>query len=173
MNIFPLHENPEISATMHSNTHVSSQLKEAIQMLSTNIWLFHFNDIDRRDFAACYNLSIPTHDNHPCTIWARESQENFAWLYEYAKALAYEYSYRTDKIHGAIAKLKVIEYLIPRYDNVALTPFAQVMPDQYKCDSAILAYRDYHRHEKQGYYKKNGTFVQYKWTERDIPDYML
>ena len=41
-----------------------------------------------------------------------------------------------------------------------MTPFAQVMPDQYKCADAVTAYRRYYAGEKM---------AGQKWTRREMP----
>ena len=40
-----------------------------------------------------------THKNHPCSVWARTSLDNFKWLGELGLELCKEYTYRYDKVH--------------------------------------------------------------------------
>lgn len=64
----------------------------------------------------------PTHRNHPCTLWAGNSKQ-------YMK-----------------------EYVCPDgIPNIGLTPFAQAMPDQYRNEDAVTAYRDYYHGEKASF----------------------
>ena len=44
------------------------------------------------------------HVNHPSTIWARRSAENYTWLYIHMLALGNEYSRRYGKTHLSITK---------------------------------------------------------------------
>ena len=72
--------------------------------------------------------------NHPCTIWARESQENYEWLLDHAYAMCQEYTRRYGKVHKSI---HAIEWCGKNYHKLSLprtglTPFAQAMPEEYK-----------------------------------------
>lgn len=40
-----------------------------------------------------------THKNHPCSIWTRQSRENFYWLFQLFDYLNDEYTNRFGKIH--------------------------------------------------------------------------
>lgn len=44
-------------------------------------------------------LYRPTHINHPCVVWARNTSANFLWLYLHGMALARDYSYRFGRQH--------------------------------------------------------------------------
>lgn len=57
MNIFILDEAQHLCARYHSDVHLNSQLKEAVQILSTV-------------YGGPYK---PTHTQHPCVRWAAES----------------------------------------------------------------------------------------------------
>ena len=52
---------------------------------------------------------LPTMHNHPCSIWVRESLDNYEWLYNLAYELNEEYGHRYGKshksMHDVIAKL--------------------------------------------------------------------
>ena len=87
--------------------------------------------------------------NHPCTIWARESSANYWWLYSHFIALGAEYTHRYGKIHKSIKELWKPLFKIP--DNITkgkLTPLAQAMPEEYKDENPITAYRNYCINEK-------------------------
>ncbi len=48
------------------------------------------------------NTEVPyklTHNNHPCSLWARQSKGNFYWLIEYGKELCKEYTWRYKRKH--------------------------------------------------------------------------
>jgi hypothetical protein len=93
--------------------------------------------------------------NHPCTIWARSSIDNYEWLYCYALALNEEYRFRYGRSHKSVHDviLKLPFYDIPRN---GLTPFAQAMPDELKGSDAIEAYRKF-------YHKDKATFAEWKF----------
>jgi hypothetical protein len=115
-----------------------------------------------------------THRNHPCTRWLFESEENRIWLICHAFELADEYSKRFKRKHkceeilikisermfrGDLPKVNVYcAYVAERYNKHTLPP--QVMPDKYRQESYIQAYRDYIQNEKS--YYSNWTSPGYK-----------
>lgn len=138
MNIFVLDEDPVIAAHMLCNQHVSKMILESAQMLSSVA--------DKYGFPYLYK---PTHKNHPCTIWAGASRENWEWLIEHVMEMEREKIRRTRKGH---ISAEVVRYY--RDNNFgpkkgALTPFAQAMPDKYRSNNAASSYRSYYLNEKQ------------------------
>jgi hypothetical protein len=87
--------------------------------------------------------------NHPCTVWARQSSGNYEWLYVHFLALGMEYNYRYGKEHSSITDLaKSLMQLPKNIHKGDMTPLAQAMPDEYKNDNPVKAYRNYVIHEK-------------------------
>lgn len=90
------------------------------------------------------------YENHPCTKWCRESKANFVWATNLLLHLLVEYTKRYGKTH----KSQEVYYWILdnlhllKFDKEELTPFAQAMPDEYKNEDAVLAYRKYYRKGK-------------------------
>ena len=66
MNIFFLNENIEKCAQQHVDRHVIKMRVELAQLASTAHWL--------SGGSAPYK---PTHKNHPCAVWTRESLSNY------------------------------------------------------------------------------------------------
>jgi hypothetical protein len=157
MNIFYLHENPVISARAMTNKHIVKMVVESAQLLSTahrvldgvpeknGRWTtYRLTDTLREDV-----LYKSTYFNHPCAVWARESQDNYYWLYQHFLALCQEYRNRYGKIHEIEHKLG---HTLKRYpDNLRKRGFthpALAIPDQYKVDSYVQSYRNYYEAEK-------------------------
>ena len=95
MNIFYLHRDPVIAAKVQYNKHVVKMILESAQMLCT---AHHHYDED---------TDVPykkAHYNHPSTIWTRESDEHYMWLFDHMCALGKEYTKRYGKIHLSITK---------------------------------------------------------------------
>ena len=96
-----------------------------------------------------FDIYKPAYVNHPCTIWARQTHENYRWLLLHFITLCEEYHFRYGKIHLSWTKLwdglKTFPMMI---DEGELTPFAQAMPEQYKSDNHIWSYRKYMIGEK-------------------------
>lgn len=100
------------------------------------------------------------HHKHPVTLWAGHSYENWEWLCKHGLALYKEFRYRylSDHKSGYVIKKLFEAGLGPKEGG--RTPFAQAMPDQYKHENAITAYRQYYIGEKAGFAK---------WTKRNPP----
>jgi hypothetical protein len=83
--------------------------------------------------------------NHPCTIWARASRDNYLWLWKHAYAMCKEYTRRYGKVHKLEALLLGDLYNPPKHiPKGKLTPFAQAMPDDCRDANAVIAYRKYY-----------------------------
>lgn len=132
MNIFILDQNPWHAARAHCDKHVPKMILESAQMLSTVL-------------GGPYK---PTHKNHPCTLWVAESRANAQWLWSLADGLNEEYKRRwghtkNHKSWDVIASLEpALHSTLP---DEYMTPFAQAMPDEYRNDNAVNAYRAYYR----------------------------
>lgn len=143
MNIFYLNKSPKVSASMQTNKHVVKMILEAAQMLSA---AHHILDGDDAP-AGIYKL---THKNHPSTIWVRQSDQHYNWLYDHFIALCNEYTERYGKIHLTERKLSYVLKTPPV--NIPSVGFVQppcAMPDQYKVnDNSVQSYRNYYIAEK-------------------------
>lgn len=84
------------------------------------------------------------HKNHPCSIWARETQSNFLWLADLGIKLCDEYSYRYGKIHACLEVIKDCISKVETIKSGGLTDFAQAMPDEYKRPNPIDGYKAYY-----------------------------
>lgn len=182
MNIFILDEDPDIAARHHCDKHVVKMILESAQMLSSSHWMGWSQvlsspaDLKQKQTKSWLLENVPydlqpaysmTHVNHPCTIWARETRKNYEWLCVHAKSLCEEYTRRYGKRHKSE---DVIDWLIentpPHLHNCTreLTAFAQAMPDIYKNESAVIAYRSYYVGEKMSFAK---------WNHSETPQWFL
>jgi hypothetical protein len=141
VNIFALASDPKEAAGSLCDAHVVKMLLESAQILSTVCHL--------KGEPGPYK---PTHVNHPCTVWARESRNNYLWLLEHTKGLAAEYHDRFGKTKGKTHKTATLlpwfETNLPDLPDTDLTPFAQAMPDTYRHEDGVTAYRAYYLGEK-------------------------
>tara|TARA_X000001382_G_scaffold127287_1_gene114953 strand:- start:149 stop:514 length:366 start_codon:yes stop_codon:yes gene_type:complete len=96
------------------------------------------------------------HKNHPSTIWARQSGQNYAWLYHHMMALGNEYTKRYGKKHLTITKCEDKLAILP--GGILETGFEQppqCMPDEYKDKCSVQAYWNYYIGEKHVVVNKN------------------
>ena len=151
MNIFYFYDCPVKSAQAQPDKMLVKMPLETAQMLCTA-----HRELDGDEYADKVGLYKRAYWNHPCTVWAREAYANYRWLYKHFIALGEEYTYRYGKEHASVTKLKdALEYVpsnikgsYPTWSNHIRTPIKQCMPDQYKNDDPIKAYRDYCINEK-------------------------
>jgi hypothetical protein len=159
MNIFVLDHDPMVAAEMHCDKHVVKMILETAQMLST---AHHIHNSDMAPF-----VYKKAHINHPCTIWIRESTMNYDWAWKLFQGLNLQFLMRRNKEHESWKKLSHILGTTPEgMPCKGLTPFAQAMPEQYKCDDAVKAYRAYYKGEKAKFatWNWNGAATPYWWT---------
>ena len=163
MNIFILDESPYTAAELQCDKHVVKMILETAQMLCTSHRLLDGDDtVDPVMYRA-------THKNHPCSIWARESSANYAWLYEHFIALCDEYTYRYGKTHLTDSKLReVLQYYPTNIKHTSeRTPFALAMktmaPECINESDPVGSYRAYYRSKKSKF--------DMKWTNRPTPDW--
>jgi hypothetical protein len=150
LNIFALDYVPSYAARFHCDKHVVKMCLEAAQMLSTVAGVGY----------------RPTHQNHPCTLWAAHSLSNYRWLWRLCHALGVEYHYRYGKVHKSHILLhEVLPYDIDIPDE-GFTYFAQAMPDVYKHTDPIQAYRAYYRGDKMPQIKP------FSYTGRELPKWL-
>jgi len=139
MNIFVLDYLPAEAAKMHCDKHVVKMILESVQMLST----LHYE----QSLPAPYK---PTHANHPCTLWVKQSLQNYDWLCQLVEALHDEWQYRYNHEHNhksydAYLQLKHEQIDLP---CIGLTPPAQAMPGKYRQVDTVEAYRAYYINDK-------------------------
>lgn len=106
----------------------------------------------------CYNV---THANHPCALWARESSANYMWLSMLFAELCAEYTHRYRRVHGTQARIGTFLSGLPHKLQLGdLTPFPQVMPDEFKDEDPVRAYQNYYLGPKAAFAR---------WTNRSTP----
>lgn len=156
MNVFVLDANPKLAAQFHHDIHVRKMIVETGQLLCTAMNLLGGNGVYKT-----------THQNHPSSIFTRNSKENFEWVLELGVALCEEFEYRFEKIHktkSVILDCKY-NYLSLSFPNINLTPFAQAMPEEFKNNNPVVAYRNYYQTKK---FMKNGKIMDI-YTKRERP----
>jgi len=149
MNIFTLSEDLIECALWLDDKRLVKMILETAQILSTaahrnskwESWMYR-----------------PTHRNHPCCVWAGQSDINSIWLTNLGLAYCSEYTYRYGKVHKS-------EELLNRFyrDELCLTPVDFPNCTPYKDMYVIPAYRKYMCD------KWNNS--PGRWTKRDKPNW--
>jgi len=134
---------------------------ELTQMLYTCIHLSNSELLENAPLTKSGNKGYKmTHKNHPSTIWTRSSIQNYKWLCILGLELCREYTWRYEKIHSCQKHLIWLYQQTPEIPNTPFTQPPQAMPDNYKDQDSIVAYRKYYVGEKSGFSV---------WSKRRVP----
>lgn len=158
MNIFVLADSPVEAARLQCDKHVVKMILETAQLLSTAHQVL---DGVKPDM---YKI---THKNHPCAVWARQTDLNYLWLYAHFVALCDEYTYRYGKIHKTDSRFRDVLSLMPeniKYADMTIHPICMgTNPECIKPGDVVGSYRDY--------YKTKQSKFKMTWTKREVPDW--
>jgi hypothetical protein len=167
MNIFYLDKDPKLAAQYHCDSHVVKMILESAQLLCTAV-----NELAGEQVTPYKS----THVNHPCSLWVRESLENWKYVWQLMHYLEVEWQvrYKHSKRHkslDALLEANIYELAKKYLTDSDFTSPALAIPDHCKVDSgcscdthmfndAVESYREYYRKEK---------VALHKWTGRDVP----
>lgn len=163
MNIFFLDKDPFEAAKMYVDKHCVKMIVEVAQMLSTTHRILDGEDNKIPDYRDGI-LYKATHKNHPCTVWARTSIENYNWLVDHLQALLEEYTYRYGKKHKTNILLYTLGSPPLKLEEWDWTEPPCCMPDKYIKSDYVSNYREYYKEEKAHLHK---------WTKREKPDWIM
>jgi len=158
MNIFVLDLDPVKSAQSLVNKHIVKMVLESTYLLC----LAH--NICGGPEKPVYFYKGKGYKNHPCSIWARKSIQNYMWLAEHNCSLCEEYTFRYGKIHK-VQREGLSNWLfnnIPNVPNLGLTAFAEATGDIHE-KNIVETYRKYYIE------KKSHLFV---WSKRGPPNWI-
>jgi hypothetical protein len=132
MNIFYLDFDIKKCAAYHCDKHVVKMILEYAQLLSTTS-------------GGPYK---PTHINHPCAKWVRESEANFLYLVDLQHYLNEEYKVRySGKDHKSFLVVQN-DLVMPELPQIGFTEPPKCVPDEYKHLDIVTAYREYYKKDK-------------------------
>lgn len=146
MNIFYLDANPHIAATKLYNVHVRKMLVESCQLLAHGYTEEQLATAPRTQKDTVRKLAY-TH--HPCTCWVQESYDNWHWLLRYTASVLNEYRWRFGKNHFCTEFVNWCSMhpstILP---DLGPTPVRQAMPEMFRNDDPVVAYRNYYSQAK-------------------------
>jgi len=179
MNIFYLDPDPSKCARMHNDKHTVKMILEYTQLLSTahrlldgkqSVVVVNNRKLKRwslEDPRMNASLFLASHINHPSAVWARESEDQYLWLYQLLTHLCKEYTHRYGKTHAVVNRcwqeLRNLPLNLKGKKGFREPP--QAMPDEYKVvGDSVTAYKKYYI---------GGKAKLGKWTNRPTPDWWL
>lgn len=133
MNIFYIDSDPIASAQQLADDHIRKMQIESAQMCCTAHW--------ETGSQAPYKRA---HYNHPSTKWTRESIQHYRWLVQHGLEICSEFTKRYGKLHKSQAVLEWCRDNEPNLPDNGFTPPPQCMPDEYKDNDTIKAYRKFY-----------------------------
>jgi len=143
VNIFVLHENPEIAASYHCDQHLHKMILESAQMLSTWAW----SNFPK----ARPHIYKPAYENHPCTQWVSKATDNRIYLIQLARGLE---NVRQSLGHEEHSSSKIIEVIadivghddFPQmYETPTEFVFAGIPSIAIRNESVVQKYQRYYR----------------------------
>lgn len=164
MNIFFLHFNPKKCAKYHVDRHVVKMILEYAQLLCTAIWLT-CSEAKLKNNSPAYKK---THENHPSAKWVRKSKSNWLWLHKLSLKLCKEYTHRYGKTHKTESVLRNLQ--CPPLPDKKFTDPPQAMPDEFKDQDTITAYRNYYLFGKKHLHRWK---TRHAWKNRNPPNFIL
>ncbi|MCW8982480.1 MAG: hypothetical protein OQK13_00385 [Gammaproteobacteria bacterium] len=138
MNVFYLSSDPVLSARYHCDKHVVKMILEYAQLMCTA------HHLTGSGHAGMYRV---THQNHPSAVWVRKSVSHYMYVFRMWEQLLDEFSIRYGKQH----KTGTLYDDLSAAPSLPMTEFQappQCMPEEYKRDDAVTAYRVYYKHGK-------------------------
>lgn len=176
MNIFYLDHNPKVCAEQHVDKHCVKMILEYAQLLSTAHRVLDGNQHTRLSKTGrkqtAYVLSdsrestlySSTHVNHPSTIWVRQSDKNYDWLYTLWCELMSEFKYRYNKSHVTEKLIRPLKKLPDNITTGVFTEPTPAMPDQYKVKGdSIKSYQNFYNGDKRH---------MFTWKNRTVPQWV-
>tara|TARA_R110001592_G_scaffold54222_2_gene165939 strand:- start:4844 stop:5344 length:501 start_codon:yes stop_codon:yes gene_type:complete len=166
MNIFVLDYMSEDAAKMLCDKHIVKMPLESAQMLSS-VW-HRYGHGDKVQYKEAFK-------NHPCTLWAGDSFGNYNWLWYHGLELCFEYTRRYNKIHKCQQVIMDLSYDKTPFDfeSSIRTPHVQCMPDHYKDDDPVRAYRKYYIGDKSEIATWNKVInTKPYWMEKEEQQYV-
>ena len=139
MNIFYIDPDPISSAQQLADDHIRKMQIESAQMCCTAHWSVGNEAPYKR-----------AHYNHPSTKWTRESIQHYRWLVQHGLEICSEFIKRYGKLHKSQAVLEWCRDNEPNLPDNGFTPPPQCMPDEYKDNDTIKAYRKFYVLDKVG-----------------------
>lgn len=176
MNLFITNLNPRIAAEEHCTVHRNKMIIETAQMLCTAHRL-----LDGQVKADMLGLYKSTHKNHPCSVWVRESSEQYQWAYNLYLHLCLSYARDRGISHASYRLAKSLE--TPPENIPFSTHFRPIIAatPEYKELSLHLgvetAYQVYLNHKFKNWMSREVPMKFYwpngnpSWLQRKIADY--
>ena len=171
MNIFVTNEDPIIAAQELCDQHTRSKMQIESAIMLQHCFTNEALEKAPRTKAGKVRKSGKGYSNHPCSVWVRESTDNYMWLVEHALEMFKERDYRWPESnpHFTLEFIEWCKQNINKTNNKRgkLTPFVVAVNPESKCKKVANFNNLSVTEQYQLYVKHDKDFAT--WTKRPKP----
>ena len=178
MNIFAVHPDARISASMLCDSHCNKMVLESAQMLAN---CFSLEDLKDAPYTQKGEPRKHSYFNHPSSKWARQTKSNMRWLLEHAVELERQRRLRGYNPHFSTSFLSWCNanFSKAQVPSGELSEFSVAINEKQTCRSlpdfpnlsVVEKYRAYYIHDKPFATWKLGNppkwYVEKKWNDKE------
>lgn len=173
MNIFVTNPNPIVSARELCDQHTRSKLQIESAIMLQHCFDNKVLEQAPRTKTGKVRKSGKGYYNHPCSVWVRETTENYMWLVEHALEMFNERDYRWpgSAPHFTLEFIQWCKQNVNKTNNKKgnLTPFVVAVNPESRCKS-VKGFEKMSVFERyQLYVKHDKDFAT--WTRRIKPNW--
>jgi len=130
MNLFVTSLSPKQAVKSLDTKRLNKMILETAQMMSTALRCYHCSDSQ---------LYKKTHENHPVSIWVRETKANYMWTLTYLVSAIEEYFNRRGVVHKSHQLVNIFWENMKLIPDGNFTDFANCTP--FKGLDVLKAYK--------------------------------
>lgn len=139
MNIFYIDEDPKIAASYLCDTSLRKMSLESSQMLCN---AYPYIKLLSAPPTADGLTRVHSYQRHKCSTWVTSNLNHWLWLYEHGKEMVRLYK----EFRGATLYIQCFYDWAkpPNLPSRVFEPPPMAMPDEFKQENIVQAYRDYY-----------------------------
>lgn len=168
MQIFFIDYDPKKIAQQQCDKHCVKMPTEIMQIIST-VWQIS-SPIQAADYFARGWLYKPVRNyTHPAIRWVGQSLENYVWAVHFLAEMCLEFEFRYKHHHFCINFLPFLceKMTLPHLPNIPFVKMSedfQAIPEEYKREDPVVAYRMFYIVEKS-------RFAVWRKAGREAPEW--
>lgn len=166
MNIFAVNLDPTIAAKELPDIYTGSgkyggkMIVETAQMLAN---AYSLQELVHAPYTKKGTPRKHSYMHHPCSKWAIDTLENFAWLLIHGLTLCNEKIRRGGNVHFTESFIVWCSKHPPNIGSFKLTDFVMAMPAEFKTNDPVISY--------QKYLTVGKAHLNFTWTDTQIPSW--
>ena len=161
MNIYFLHDDPHVAATLHVDDHLKPMYVEAVAMMTA---------------AARDGEDNPHVRSHPMTLWVGSNRKHYLWTWRLASSLAREHEHRFDETLPYAVELDRLRWFADEIEDMpwrnpprCIHSWCKIDHDRHQKTGAaeschVASYRLFYAHRVD-------SRDLHTWTNREVPQW--